>query len=92
MLFLIVTFILWRKFFVVLDRERPRSCGLCLSLTIREMKTAAKIPTLSGMMKAAGQMALLKILFFLFMITRKKAGKMRQSIIRPDFLYACLKK
>ncbi|MGX4295768.1 MFS transporter [Bacillus sp. JK62] len=23
---------------------------------------------------------------------RKKAGKMRQSIIRPDFLYACLKK
>jgi len=43
-------------------------------------------------MKAAGQMALLKILFFLFMITRKKAGKMRQSIIRPDFLYACLKK
>ncbi|MEE4560378.1 hypothetical protein MF621_001648 [Bacillus velezensis] len=63
MLFLIVTFILWRKFFVVLDRERPRSCGLCLSLTIREMKTAAKIPTLSGMMKAAGQMSLLKILF-----------------------------
>ncbi|WRM41573.1 hypothetical protein U0L96_09185 [Bacillus velezensis] len=63
MLFLIVTFILWRKLFVVLDRERPRSCGLCLSLTIREMKTAAKIPTLSGMMKAAGQMALLKILF-----------------------------